>query len=54
MPENIEAIITVCNAFDEDMYAYTKLKHAALVLKKAGFKHTEKDEYVRYKNGKIK
>jgi hypothetical protein len=51
MPENIEAIIAVCNAFDEDMYAYTKLKHAALVLKKAGFKHIKDDEYVRYKNG---
>lgn len=48
----ITAIITVCDSYDDDMYSYTPLKHAGLVLKKAGFKHTKDDEYVRYKNGK--
>lgn len=51
MSDNIKAIITVCNAFKDNMYAYTKKKEAALVLKKAGFKHVSDDEYVRYKNG---
>ena len=52
MPDNIQAIIKVCEAFNEDMYAYTPLKHAGLVLRKAGFKHIKKDKYVRLKNGK--
>ena len=52
MSNNINAIITVCDNFDDDMYAYTPLKHAGLVLKKAGFKHLKDDKYVRYKNGK--
>lgn len=51
MSNIIKAIITVCEAFNEDMYSYTPLKHAGLVLKKAGFKHLENDKYVRYKNG---
>ena len=51
MPENIQAIIKVCEAYSEDMYAYTHLRHAALVLRKAGFKHIKEDEFVRYKNG---
>lgn len=51
MPDNIAAIITVCKAFDCDMYAYTPKKEAALVLKKAGFVHVSNDKYVRYKNG---
>lgn len=51
MSDNIQAIIKVCNAFDEDMYAYTPLRHAGLVLRKAGFKHIKDDKYVRYKNG---
>lgn len=51
MPDNVQAIIKVCNAFDEDMYAYTPLRHAALVLRKAGFKKISKNKYVRYKNG---
>lgn len=50
MPENINAIITVCNAFNQDIYSYTKLKHAGLLLKKAGFKKIGKNRYVRYKN----
>ena len=51
MPNIITAIITVCDAFNEDMYAFTPLKHAGYVLKKAGFKHIKNDKYVRYKNG---
>lgn len=35
--DNIEAVKTVCKAFKEDIYAYTPLKEAGLVLKKAGF-----------------
>lgn len=34
----LTAIKTVCDAFDEDIYAYTPLKHAGLMLKKVGFK----------------
>lgn len=51
MPDNVQAIIKVCNAFNQDMYAYTPLRHAALVLRKAGFKKISKNKYVRYKNG---
>lgn len=51
MPDVVKAIITVCNAFDDDMYAFTPLRHAGLVLRKAGFKHIKNDKYVRYKNG---
>lgn len=44
MPDNIQAIIKVCNMFeDRDMFAFTPLKHAALVLKKAGFKKLDND-----------
>jgi hypothetical protein len=52
MPEIITAIITVCNAFKETIYAYTPLRHAGLVLRKAGFKYIKDDKYVRYNNGK--
>ena len=51
MPNVIDAIIKVCNAFNENIYAFTRLKHARLVLKKAGFVHLEGDKYVRFKNG---
>jgi hypothetical protein len=51
MPNIITAIVTVCEAFNENTYSYTPLKHAGLVLKKAGFKHLKDDKYVRYKNG---
>jgi hypothetical protein len=54
MADNIQAIITVCNAFDDDMYSLTPLKHAELVLKKAGFTKIGNNLFVRYKNGKIK
>ena len=49
MPDNIAAIITVCNGFNEDMYSYTKVKSAILCLLKAGFKHLKNNKYVRYK-----
>lgn len=52
MPDNINAIVMVCNAFDDDMYAYTRVKAAKLCLLRAGFKHVRNNEYVRYKNGK--
>ena len=51
MPDVVNAIITVCDSFNEDMYSYTPLKHAGLVLKKAGFTKIDKDKYVRYNNG---
>lgn len=51
MSDNIQAIITVCDSFSDDMYAYTPLRHAGLILKKAGFIHLKDDKYVRYKNG---
>ena len=52
MSNIIKAIITVCDSYSDDMYSYTPLRHARLVLKKAGFTHLKDDEYVRYKNGK--
>lgn len=52
MADNIQAIIKICNAFDDDMYSYTPLKHAALVLKKAGFEKLKDKIFVRYNNGK--
>ena len=51
MSDNIDAIICVCKAFNENIYAVTPLKHAALVLKKAGFKKIKDKIYMRCKNG---
>mgnify|MGYP003294289345 CR=1 FL=1 len=51
MPNIITAIITVCKAFNEDMYSYTPLKEAGLVLRKAGFKKISDKTYRRLKNG---
>lgn len=51
MPDNIQGIIKVCNAFNEDIYSYTKNKCAKVLLNKAGFKKINEFEYVRYKNG---
>lgn len=53
---NIDAVNKICNAFKQDIYAYTKLKHAALVLKKAGFQKVDNNKYIRrYKsNGQNK
>ena len=52
MIENINAVIKICDAFNKDIYSYTPLKHAALILKKAGFiKTNNNNEYVRFKYG---
>ncbi|MCM1003574.1 MAG: hypothetical protein NC408_04460 [Candidatus Gastranaerophilales bacterium] len=52
--DNIDAINKVCEAFKQDIYAYTPLKHAGLVLKKAGFKKIDNDRYIRrFEHGKI-
>ena len=51
MSDNIKAIMTVCDAFNEDIYAITGLKHAGYVLKKAGFVKVDDNKYVRYRNG---
>lgn len=52
MADNINAIILVCNGFNQDMYAYTTVKPAKICLLRAGFKHIKDDEYIRSaKNG---
>lgn len=51
MPDVITAIVTVCEAFNENMYSYTRVKPAILCLLRAGFKHLKDDKYVRYKYG---
>lgn len=38
MSEINTAIITVCNAYNKPMYSDTDLKHAQIVLRRAGFK----------------
>lgn len=56
--DNIEAVKTVCNAFKQDIYSYTRLKEACLVLKKSGFEkiYTDNNEITkwRFKNGQEK
>ena len=56
--DNIEAVKTVCNAFKQDIYSYTRLKEACLVLKKSGFKKIYTDNNGiskwRFKNGQKK
>lgn len=47
--DNIQGIIKVCNAFDRDIYSYTTLKQAVLLLRKAGFKKNSDYEYIRTK-----
>lgn len=51
MPDNIDAIISVCEAFNDDMYAVTPLRHAELILRRAGFQKLKDQIFVRYKNG---
>ena len=53
MPENINAIIKVCEAYPKNMYSETDKKPAQVVLRKAGFKKISNNIFVRYKNGKI-
>ena len=50
MADVITAIITICNAFKEDMYSETDKKEAALVLRKAGFKKISTNKYKRSRN----
>lgn len=52
MSENIKAIIKVCEAYNQNMYAETDKKEAAFCLLKAGFKKIKENLYMRYKNGK--
>lgn len=55
MKNNIDFINKVCDAFDEDMFSYTKVRPAEMVLLKARFKKIDNNgKYVRYKNGKSK
>ena len=51
MPDVITAIITICNAFEEPIYSLTPLRHAGLVLIKAGFKKIGKNLYRRINHG---
>jgi len=49
MPDNIDAIIKVCEAYKEDMYSDTDKKEAKICLLKAGFKKLKDNLFVRYK-----
>ena len=51
MPDNINAIIMLCDAYDEDMYADTDKKEAEYCLRKAGFKKFKGNLFKRCKNG---
>jgi hypothetical protein len=52
MQENINFINMVCDAFDEDMYAFTRVRPAIAVLRKASFKKVYDDKYIRQKECK--
>lgn len=47
MSDNINAIIKVCNAYKQDIYADTDKKEAKICLLKAGFKKVSNNLYVR-------
>lgn len=47
LPDNRDAIIKVCEALNQDIYADTDLKHAVYMLKLAGFEHYEGNIYVK-------
>lgn len=49
LPDIIQAIIKVCEAYNEDMYSDTDKKEAAYCLKKAGFKKIDDNLYIRNK-----
>lgn len=51
MAENVRFINMVCDAFDEDMYAFTEVRPAQMVLLKAKFKKVDNNLYRRIKNG---
>ena len=52
MATNIEFINMVCDAFDEDMYANTRVRPAIAVLRKASFKRVYDGKYIKVKGGK--
>ncbi len=52
MQENIRFINMVCDAFDEDMYAFTRVRPAIAVLRKASFKKVYDDKYIRIRSNK--
>lgn len=49
MPDNIQAIIKVCEAYSEDMYSDTDKKEAKICLLKAGFKKLQDNLFIREK-----
>ena len=51
MPDNIQAIIKICEAYNDDMYSDTDKKEAKICLLKAGFKKLTDNLYMRCKNG---
>lgn len=51
MPDNINAIIMLCDAYDEDIYADTDKKEARYCLLKAGFRKIKENLFKRCKNG---
>lgn len=49
--DNVDAIEMVCSLFDEDIYSFTPLKEAGLVLRKARFEKVNNNgKYIRRKN----
>jgi hypothetical protein len=52
MATNIEFINMVCDAFDEDMYAFTRVRPAIAVLRKASFKRVYDGKYIRLRGNK--
>lgn len=52
MQENINFINMVCDAFDEDMYAFTRVRPAIAVLRKASFKRVYDGKYIRLRGNK--
>jgi hypothetical protein len=46
--DNVDAIEMVCSLFDEDIYSFTPLREAGLVLRKARFERVDnKGKYIR-------
>lgn len=51
MSDNINAIVSVCKAIKQDIWALTKVKPAEVVLRRAGFKKVKENLYKRCYNG---
>lgn len=49
LPENVNFIIKICNACNQDVYADTDKKTARIVLNRAGFKKIGTNLYKRLK-----